>query len=61
MDACKECMAHSGIEAEIQNAKDDIKRVEEGVESLRKFMIGTLASAVLSLFGIVVILLRTIN
>jgi len=52
------CKAHSGFEARIENCEKDNETQWKEINSMKKWLIGTLTSSVLTLLGIIIVLLK---
>jgi len=56
-ESCKDCRAHSGIKVDIENLKKVNECQWTEINEMKKWLIGTLTSSLISLLGIVVLLL----
>ncbi len=57
---CKDCLAHSGIKARLDHVEADTDSQWTEINSMKKWLIGTLTASVLSLVGILATLIITI-
>jgi len=52
------CFKHSGIEAKVISLEDNVSKLWTKWDSMQKLLVGTLASTILSLIGVLFLLLR---
>jgi len=55
-ESCKDCRAHSGVCKDIKHLEKGNEDQWKEINAMKNWLIGTLASSVLSLIGIVVML-----
>jgi len=54
--SCKDCRAHSGIVHDISHLQKDTEDQQGEINGMKKWLIGTLTTSVLSLIGILAML-----
>jgi len=52
------CFKHSGMEAKVISLEDNVSKLWTKWDSMQKLLVGTLASTILSLIGVLFLLLR---
>lgn len=55
--ACDDCKAHGAFRVRIEHVEATCKEQWEEINGMKKFMMATLASSVISLLGIVLLLI----
>ncbi len=55
-EACKECRAHGRLDQRVSHVERDACNLWRQVDGMKKFIMGTLLSSVLSLIGIIAML-----
>ena len=56
-DACKDCKAHGAVRVRIEHCETDNKDQWGEINSMKKLLIGTLATSAISMIGVIFMLL----
>ena len=54
--SCKDCKAHSGVGRDILHLQKETDAQQREINDMKKWLIGTLTTSILSLIGILVML-----
>ena len=57
--SCKDCKAHSGIGKDILHLQKETDAQQREINGMKRWLIGTLTTSILSLLGIIVMLATT--